>query len=58
MDGRNLGVLHIIDAIDLLVKETCAPDLAARDVTQLGLLERMNTIDGNDTPTVTRELNP
>lgn len=61
MDGRNLGVLHITDAIDLLVKETRVPDLATRDVTQLGLLERMNTIDGNDTPavtTVTRELNP
>lgn len=58
MDGQNLGVLHITDTLDLLVKETRAPDLAARDVTQLGLLERFNTLDGNDTPTVTRELNP
>lgn len=58
MDGQNLGVLHITDALDLLVKVTRAADLDARDVAQLGLPGRMSTIDGNDTPPGTRELNP
>ncbi|SDY97180.1 threonine--tRNA ligase [Nitrosomonas halophila] len=54
-EGRDLGVLRITDAINLLIKETQAPDLAARDADRLGLLQRLRTIDGTDVPADPRE---
>ncbi|MBX3628523.1 MAG: threonine--tRNA ligase [Nitrosomonas sp.] len=51
-EGQNLGVMHITDAIDLLMQETRAPDLATRDIAQLDLLQRLNTFDGTNIPTV------
>jgi len=47
-EGQNLGVLRITDAINLLIKETLAPDLAARDADRLDLLQRLSTVDGTD----------
>jgi len=47
-EGQDLGVLRITDAINLLIKETQAPDLAARDAARLDLLQCLSTVDGTD----------